>query len=251
MSNQHDYDGEIKTLSDQERNAAVEYLENHDKPRVAAPIAMGGFGSAAANCQLAPLQFLYSSGPVIIFNGQEVGELGAGFEGFDQDNGHTTFFDYWGMPEFAKWVNGHAYDGAGLSRDQIELRNFFTALCHLCQDHAIRGSGYWSLKYFNQNSRFADCPDDWYSFARFEPGSRRTLLVVTNFRPGNSLSGRIRVPLELANVVNLPAQLGVKLLLDRQGAHNQAIGSFSVNSLSTVGFPVTLLNQEAHVYSVE
>ena len=40
--------------------------------------------------------------------------------------GRTTAFDYWCMPEFAKWVNGHAYDG-GLpqcSRNSLLLRRF-------------------------------------------------------------------------------------------------------------------------------
>ena len=125
---QEAYDAEMGSLSVRERGAAVDYLENHDKPRVAGSIPAGGFGSMDANFQLAALQFLYGSGPALIFNGQEVGEPGTGFEGFDQDNGHTTIFDYWGMPEFQKWVNGHAYDGGSLSPRQVSLRNFFIDL---------------------------------------------------------------------------------------------------------------------------
>jgi glycosidase len=36
------YDAEMGSLSVRERGAAVDYLENHDKPRVAASIAAGG-----------------------------------------------------------------------------------------------------------------------------------------------------------------------------------------------------------------
>ena len=180
---QEAYDAEMRSLSARQRQCAVEYLENHDKPRVAAPIDRNGFGSARANYQLAPLQFLYSSGPILLLNGQEVGEPGAGAEGFSGDDGRTTFFDYWCMPEFAKWVNGRTYDGGLLSDEQRHLRHFFGDLFSLCQHEAAQGSGYWGLKYFNRSSRFADCPDDLYTFARFRDGSGQLLLVVANFRP--------------------------------------------------------------------
>lgn len=244
------YDAEMRSLSVRERSAAVDYLENHDKPRVAAPIPAGGFGSLEANFQLAPLQFLYSSGPALMFNGQEVGEPGAGFEGFDQDNGHTTFFDYWGMPALEGWVHGHAYDGAGLSSQQLSLRNFFRDLLQLCQDISVRSSGYWGLKYFNRNSRFADCPDDLYSFARFEPGANQVLVVVANFRPGNSISGQIRIPAELVNAASLTANPTVRLVLNKAGAQNLVVGSIFIGDLSITGFHITLADQETHVYLI-
>jgi hypothetical protein len=50
------------------------------------------------------------------------------------------------MPEFARWVNGHAHDGGGLSQAQEDLRNYYAALLALCQDSSVRGDGYWGLK---------------------------------------------------------------------------------------------------------
>lgn len=103
-----DYDREMVIVSDSLRSHLVNYLENHDERRVASAIVTGpdpgasGFGSAEAGRQLAPLQFLYGSGPVMLLNGQEVGEPGAGVEGFSGEDGRTTIYDYWTMPEFTK-----------------------------------------------------------------------------------------------------------------------------------------------------
>ena len=171
---QDDYHRTITSLSDWQRAARLGYLENHDERRIASAVdrladdGLSGFGSPEAGYQLAPLQLLFGAGPVLFFNGQEVGEPGAGAEGFSSDDGKTTTFDYWCMPEFAKWVHGHAYDAGGLSPSQKDLRNYYAALLALCQDPAVRGDGYWGLKYYNRSSQFSDCPNDLYSFARFQ-----------------------------------------------------------------------------------
>ena len=42
------------------------------------------------------------------------------------------------MPEFTKWVNGHRYDGGRLSREQNELRSFYSRLINLIGEPAFR-----------------------------------------------------------------------------------------------------------------
>lgn len=243
------YANEMNVLTERERNTAVEYLENHDKPRVAAPVAKGGFGSLDANYQLAALQFLYNNAPVLLLNGQEIGEPGAGAEGFSGDDGRSTFFDYWCMPEFAKWVNERRYDGGRLSAPQKQLRGYFADLLNLCQHEAIRAGGYWGLKYFNRRSNFADCADELYSYARFEPGSGQVLVIVTNF--GQSATrGQLRVPSSLADLVSLPALVTVRLLLDRAGAKNAVTATLTLRELTESGFGVALENQDTHVYAI-
>lgn len=252
-----DYDRTITPLTGAQRDARVAYLENHDERRVASAVEPGrspgdsGFGSPAAGYQLAPLQYLFSRGPVLFFNGQEVGEPGAGAEGFSSSDGRTTAFDYWCMPEFAKWVNGHAYDGGELSAEQQALRRYYAALLALCQDPAVRGTGYWGLRYFNRRARFADCSDDLYSFARFREGSGRMLLIAANFRQGASSSAPLRIPAELAALVGLPARVTVRLLLDRGGARDQVVAGLAREALSSDGFRATLPDQTAQVYALE
>ena len=243
------YANEMNALTERQRNTAVEYLENHDKPRIAAPIAKGGFGSADANYQLTPLQFLYNNAPVLLLNGQETGEPAEGGEGFSGDDGRSTFFDYWGMPEFAKWVNGRRYDGGKLSDSQRHLRNYLADLLKLCQHELVRADRYWGLKYFNRPSNFSDCPDDFYTYARFEAGGEQLLVIVTNFRQG-SAAGRIRVPPDLAEAAHLQDQLSVSLLLDRTGRTDTAVTRLSRQELTSGGFEAALLNQDTRAYLV-
>ncbi len=246
-----DYDREMNSLDEREHAHSINYIENHDEVRVAAPIAKSGFGSLAANFQLAPLQYLYGPGAVMILNGQEVGEPGAGNKGFSTEDGRTSIFDYWCMPEFAKWVNQHNYDGALLSYEQQKLRNFLRDLIRLCQDKSIRGSGYWGLKYFNRASRFADCPDDLYSFARYEPTSGRLVIVVANFSGSGATRGKIRIPAELAAAVHLNQRLSVNLLLDENGAAGLKHTDISLNSLIEDGYAVQIASQASYVFSIE
>jgi glycosidase len=246
-----DYDREMNSLTERERAHSVHYIENHDEVRVAAPIAMSGFGSLRANYQLAPLQLLYGQGAAMILNGQEVGEPGAGNKGFSREDGRTSIFDYWCMPEFAKWVNEHKYDGAKLSTEQKQLRQFFTDLFALCQDPSVRGSGYWGLRYYNRGSRFPDCPDELYSFARYEPFSSRLVLVVANFAGDRSVTGKIRLPGELASTVHLNQDLQVNLLLDENGRSNKLLTRTNRSQLISAGFSVTLRPQVSHVISIE
>jgi glycosidase len=250
---QDDYDRVVTALSGAQRTARLAYLENHDERRIASAVRPGrgpgdsGFGSAEAGYQLAPLQLLFGNGPVLLYNGQEVGEPGAGFAGFSSDDGRTTTFDYWCMPEFVKWVNGHAYDGGGLAPAQRDLRRFYAGLLALCQDPAVRGDGYWGLKYFN---RPPHCPDDLYTFARFEDGTGRLVVVAANFRPNAGVDGRVRLPPELVALGGLPPRVTVRLVLDRTGTTNLTVGQQTADDLSADGFSVSVPNQTSQVYVI-
>jgi glycosidase len=237
------------------RGQYVQYLENHDERRIASPICADtgpegtGFGSLEASFQLAPLQLLYSQGPVLVFNGQEVGEPGADEEGFSGQDGRTTIFDYWTMPELSKWVNDHQYDGGRLTPAQSKLRRFYARLGQLCQDPSIRGSGYWNLRDANSE---AFC-QQLYSFARFEPSSGRVVVVVANFMPGQSNTANIRLSRGLCCVVGINRQVVVRTLLDarRPDAQDSTKQTLTLEELQTRGFGVTIENQSSGVYAVE
>ena len=248
------YDAEMRSVSANMRPHLVVYIENHDECRVASPIVTGqgpgasGFGSAEAGYQLAPLQLLAGNGPAMILNGQEVGEPGAGLEGFGGEDGRTTIYDYWAMPEFAKWVNGHAYDGAGLSPSQKALRRFYGDLLRLCQHASVRGDGYWSLRYFNHPERFSDCPSGLYSFARFQSNSAEALVVAANLRPGSDIDGRLRMPSELSAAVHFQQKVVIELVLNREGATSVVIATMTPDELESSGFPISISNQTSQVY---
>ncbi|HEX8322972.1 MAG TPA: alpha-amylase family glycosyl hydrolase [Tepidisphaeraceae bacterium] len=254
---QDDYHAALVSVSPAERRRMVQYMENHDERRIASPVnpdagwtGNSGFGSADAGYLLAPLQYLCGPGPVLMLNGQEVGEPGADAEGYSGRDGRTTVFDYWTMPEMAKWVNGHAYDGGRLSSWQVRLRSFYADLLALCQDPCVRGDGYWGLKYFNRPERFADCPAAFYTFARYDEAAGRLLLVVANFDRGQETGGRVRVPAELLSLCGLNGRIEVRLRLNRDGATDEAVATLDADALASDGVDVRLPAESTNVYVV-
>jgi glycosidase len=252
------YEREMAALDDAERPRYLEYLENHDERRVASPIVRGvgsgdsGFGSSAAGYQLAPLQLLYSQGPVLLFNGQEVGEPGAGATGFKGDNGRTTIFDYWRMPVFARWVNAHAYDGGQLEAHELALRRFYADLLQLCQHPSIAGSSYWGLRYCNRAGNAAGASDGLYPYARFAPGSGRLMVVVANLRPGSAEHAQVRVPREVTKACEIAdgRLLQVRLVLNQQGKQAGPSERLSVEELAMNGFRAAVSEQACNVYEL-
>src|SRR5207302_5724299 len=106
---------------------SLRYVENHDEVRLAAKSQWGGLGMKVG-LPVSAILYGLSRGPVMIYNGQEVGEPAQGTEGFGSDDARTSIFDYWSMPELVKWVNEHKYDGKRLSPEQRELRISYSRL---------------------------------------------------------------------------------------------------------------------------
>lgn len=165
---------------------SLRYAENHDELRLAAASQWGGIGMQVGPPVSAILYGL-SRGPVLLYNGQEVGEPARSVEGFGADDGRTTIFDYWSMPELVKWVNGHRYDGAHLSPGQKELRAQYTRLLTLVNEPALRCGDCFTLNAANiDNPRFGRLPGEsasghWlYAFLRSDAASGQRVLVVVN-----------------------------------------------------------------------
>jgi glycosidase len=188
----------------------VFYAENHDEVRLASHNAWAGIGSEVGRVVSAVL-FGLSRGPILFYNGQEVGEGAHDAEGFSAADGRTTIFDYWSMPELCKWVNGHAYDGGKLSDAQRELRNYYTRLIHLCGESAFRDGQFFGLNGANLNNPAYGRVDGegssghWlYSFLRYDSASQQRFLVIANFHSRYSISNvRILLPDEAIEFLNI------------------------------------------------
>ena len=63
-----------------------------------------------------------NTNPMMIYFGQEFGELGMDSEGFSGRDGRTTIFDYWSVDTIRRWRNGGKFDGKMLTEDQKHLR---------------------------------------------------------------------------------------------------------------------------------
>jgi glycosidase len=172
---------------------SLRYAENHDEVRLAARGEWGAIGMHVGRPVSAVLYGL-SRGPVLLYHGQEIGEPAVGPSGFCTDNARTTIFDYWSMPEFAKWVNDHQYDGGRLSLEQKTLRDFYSRLVQLCAEPAFAHGEFYALNPCNlSNPRFGRLEAEtasghWlYAFLRHDPRSGQSFLVTANFHRSAAL----------------------------------------------------------------
>jgi len=173
---------------------SLRYAENHDEVRLAGKGQWGGIGMEAGR-PVAAILFSLSRGPVMLYSGQEVGEPGDGAEGFGGDDARTSIFDYWSMPEFAKWVNGGKFDGGGLSPAQKNLRAFYGRLLRLVNEPAFRNGDIYHLNAENEdNPAFGRVNGEkasghWlYSFLRRDPVTGQGFLVLVNLHRSETLA---------------------------------------------------------------
>ncbi len=164
----------------------LRYGENHDERRLASPVVPGddpdasGMGSATAAKPLVGTLFLSSSGPILVYNGQEVGETGAGDEGFGGEDGRTSIFDYWTVPRLALWVSGYAYDGSMLDPEGRALREWYARLIALARRPGFASGNFYSLQSANTDRPGYTSGQYIYSFLRYDTTRGAIWLVVSN-----------------------------------------------------------------------
>ncbi|WP_235964507.1 alpha-amylase family protein [Pedobacter gandavensis] len=159
----------------------LSFLENHDEERIA---SSGFAGDAIHGIPAMVVSATLSAGPVMLYFGQEVGEPGAGVEGFGKEDNRTTIFDYWGVPEHQKWMNNGAFDGALLDSKQRELRGFYKQLMNITARSVAINKG-----------EILDVPlgeGRIYAFLRYTESQR--LLIVTNFDRTKTLETNLEIP---------------------------------------------------------
>nr|WP_041341910.1 alpha-amylase family protein [Runella slithyformis] len=172
-------------------NRMVRFLENHDEHRIASKyFAKNPFYAIPAMVVSATLH----SGPLMLYFGQEVGVTPTVAEGFSGDDGRTTMFDYWGVPEYQAWVNGGKFDGGKLNEEQKKLRGFYADLLALVNgSDAVRNGAFYDLQYANNNGQRAG-----YNAAKHYAYLRHTdkqkLLIVCNFDLQNGMQTTVSIP---------------------------------------------------------
>ena len=169
----------------------LRFLETHDEQRIASRFFASDPWRAVAAMTLAATMH---TGPYLLYFGQELGERADGSEGFSGDDGRTTIFDYWGLPDWQNWLNGGAYDGEHLTDDQRNLRAFYQQLNHLVNgSDAIQNGYFYDLQYANDNGQ-SDGYDAHrlYSYLRYT--DRQKLLIICNFSNDLSYDTVVRIP---------------------------------------------------------
>ncbi len=162
----------------------LHFLENHDEQRIASPFFAGDAWKAVPAMVVSAT---IDQSPVMIYFGQEVGEDGAGAEGFGGEDGRTTMFDYWGVPKHQQWVNGGKFDGDKLTDEQKQLRQFYGDILNLAAtNQAIAQGDYFDLTVSNFQS--GNISPFVSAYARWI--GEENLLIISNF---NSKTEKIKI----------------------------------------------------------
>ena len=154
----------------------LNFLENHDEQRIASDFFAGNPRKAIPALIVSACM---NTNPVMIYFGQEFGELGMDSEGFSGRDGRTTIFDYWSVDTIRRWRNGGKFDGKMLTEEQKHLYGIYQRVLTLCnEEKAISEGDFFDLMYANANGwRFNEHKQ--YTFLR--KYGRDLLLFVANF----------------------------------------------------------------------
>jgi glycosidase len=225
---------------------SLRYGENHDEVRLASSKEWGGLGMKVGRPVSAVLYAL-GRGPIMMYNGQEVGEPADGAEGFGGDDARTSIFDYWSMPEFTKWVNDGKFDGGRLSPEQVAMRQWYSKLLRATQDKAFTAGEFYGLNHANkENPKFGRIGDEsasghWlYAFLRSDRASGRASLVVANFHGSDTIRGAsVRIPEDARNFVGRSGDANWKFTdrLDSDWSSSIAPGQLEVDGLPLPDMP--------------
>ncbi|HEX9955783.1 MAG TPA: alpha-amylase family protein, partial [Fibrella sp.] len=167
----------------------LRFLENHDEQRIASKqFANDPWTAVPAMTLSATLH----TGPMMVYFGQEVGVTPTQAEGFQGDDGRTTIFDYWGVPEFQAWTNGGAFDGGKLTASQKKLRQFYAQLGQLVNtSDAIRTGTFYDLQQYGS----AGQPERLFSYLRYS--AKQKLLIICNFDRKETIRTQLQIPADV------------------------------------------------------
>lgn len=174
----------------------LHFMENHDEQRIASKQFAGDpWRGAPAMVVSATID----RGAVMIYFGQEVGEPGALAEGFSQEDGRTSIFDYCGVPEHQKWMNHGAFNEDSLSAEQKQLRLFYSDLLHLAaKSPALTTGSYLDLTHINQETKNFD--DKTLAYVRYNDTEK--LLIIASFA-SKEQTIKVQIPAQAMTTIGL------------------------------------------------
>lgn len=180
----------------------LRFLENHDEQRIASRFFAHNPWTAVPAMTVSATMH---TGPVMVYFGQELGVNPTQAEGFQGDDGRTTIFDYWGVPEYQAWTNGGKFDGGKLTADQKRLRLFYGQLLRLITTNdAIRTGRFYDLQPANVRAEGTGYdPHRLCSYLRYS--DRQKLLIVCNFDQHKTANTTVRIPPDAWQQMNLVA----------------------------------------------
>ena len=168
----------------------LNFLENHDEPRLASPL---WYGDAFKALPALVVSATMTSGPFMFYAGQELGEPAADAEGYSGLDGRTTIFDYWSVPSLRRWHQGKP------TSDERRLRALYRKILQLAASEPTLAKGqFYDLMYVNQ-----DTLDTRYHYAYLRHCDGQMTLVVANFGD-HEADINVRVPQHALDCAKLP-----------------------------------------------
>ncbi len=175
----------------------LNFLENHDEQRFGSREYAGDPGLVIPSLVVSSM---ISTGPMMIYAGQEIGEQATDAEGYSGYDGRTTIFDYWSIPTIRRWMNDGKCDENRLSGREIWLRNKYKTILNICNNEkAISNGNFFDLMYVNYTNPSLS-PHRQYVFIRNH--ENETLLIAVNFA-STSCDLRINIPRHAFDVLNI------------------------------------------------
>ena len=176
----------------------LNFLENHDEQRFGSKFYAGDPAKVLPSLVVSAY---FSTGPMMIYMGQEPGEQAPDAEGFSGYDGRTTIFDYWSLPTLRRWLGSGAPSAEGLKPRERWLRDLYARVLSLCNsEKAIREGRFFDLMYVNYENPTLN-PHRQYVFMRNY--ADETIIIAVNFSP-DSAELAINIPSHAFEMLRIP-----------------------------------------------
>lgn len=177
----------------------LNFIENHDEQRYASTFYSGDAANFLPSMTAVATM---STGAVMIYNGQELGERGMDAEGYSGRDGRTTIFDYWSMDSVRRWLNTVTKaEALGMRDGERALREKYAALLRLVNEsESIREGRFFDLMYVNYDSPGFN-PHRHFSYLRAT--EKEFTLVFLNF-DSSAARAQVKIPSHAFDFLELP-----------------------------------------------
>jgi glycosidase len=176
------------------------------------------------------------SAPTMLYFGQEVGEAGNENGGFGTHS-RTSIFDYVGVPNHQKWMNGGKFDGGLLSDKEKVLRDFYKRLLNFTlKSDGLMGQ-FEEIQTINRKETL-NYDESKYAFVRWS--AKEKLIIAVNFSKDKEADINLIIP--AAIIAKWKLKDGIYKVTDQlYGGVNQlqvvnGIGKIKVNLSSSGSF---------------
>ena len=189
-------------LSDIQNNLAdiehhmLHFLDNHDEQRLASPEFAG---TPEKGKPLMVYSATVGSAPTMVYFGQEVGEPAKENAGFGTHS-RTSIFDYIGVPNHQRWMNGGKFDGGKLTQSEKDLREFYKRLLNFTIESPALMGQFQEIQTVNRNQT-QGYSEGIYSYVRWS--DKQKLIIINNFSWITKSGFQLKIPADIIQKWNM------------------------------------------------